>query len=100
MRVYRADHEWLAVGISADDARRWSTRPGSAWPCRTIRKPIRVDLDQNGDVVDVQPRRDMDARELTAMLSDLLSDAGRAKWRTRDQRYWLNTYASSQRSRL
>lgn len=67
----------VTLWASADDTRRWATRPYASWPCSTLRgKRFVASFDRNGlyDLsVNGRSGADIDAHEFNACTSDLLA---------------------------
>lgn len=100
MKIHYANEHGCNFTITENDAYLWAHRPGAAWPCSTIHRSVFVSLDRQGDLVDTNAGDEVDARELTALISDLLADAVAQKWRSREQCNWLNYYATTQAERV
>uniref|UniRef100_A0A6M3LJN2 Uncharacterized protein n=1 Tax=viral metagenome TaxID=1070528 RepID=A0A6M3LJN2_9ZZZZ len=66
------------IWASPRDTEIWATRPGSSWPCSTLRqKRVFVELDSKGDLVDLvinsgRGSQEVDDHELNAFIEDAL----------------------------
>lgn len=76
MRIQQSG-SYLKVWISADETYNWAHEPGAAWPCSTLSgKRVFAEFGRNGLVdiaIDGRNDTDCDARELDAMIDDLLN---------------------------
>jgi len=66
------------IWASATDTEMWAMRPGSVWPCSTLRqKRVFVEMDSKGDLVDLiinsgRGSQEVDGHELDAFIKDAL----------------------------
>ena len=73
------------LNLSADETEKWATRPGSVWPCSTLRgHRFWLHVDQNGlcDItIDGKCNTDnIDGNELAACVGDHLPDNCKHLW--------------------
>lgn len=72
----------IVIEATQEETTEWATRPGMAWPCSRLRDDgIAVELESNGDLVDVRVTADDEldrdyegpADELGAWIDDALA---------------------------